>query len=148
MKKIRLITKYQDTRSNNEDFALTPFLFSVLMRGKIIKIYGIGLCWGYWSRYFAIGINVPDNWRVQESPVLKDATELGKGVIYVPYVLSTKSTSINGEVVWYKNKWRNLLLKIRHFFFKPKCYNNMNRYSEKPIDASNYGVIKIENKDK
>lgn len=63
MKKFRFITQFQDTRGNNEDFAITPFLFSVIMRGEIIKIYGLGLCWGHWSRYFAIGINVPDNWR-------------------------------------------------------------------------------------
>jgi hypothetical protein len=37
--------------------------------------------------------------------------------IYVPYVMVCTSTTINNEVVWYKNKWKNLLLKIKRYFF-------------------------------
>ena len=43
-----------------------------------------------------------------------------KGYVWLPYITKTVSTSINGETVWYANKWKNLLLKIKHFFIKPK----------------------------
>jgi len=61
MKNFRIVAGFQDTRSNNEDFALTPYLFSVWMPGKVIKIYGIGICWGYYSIYIALGQNIPPN---------------------------------------------------------------------------------------
>lgn len=56
---MRILFGYQDTRTNNEDYALTPYLFGVLMNGVVIKIYGLGLCWFYHSFYIAIGFNVP-----------------------------------------------------------------------------------------
>lgn len=56
---MRLIGGFQDTRTNGEDFALTPFLSSVWVNGEIIKVYGIGLCWGWYSVYLAVGINIP-----------------------------------------------------------------------------------------
>ena len=44
-----------------------------------------------------------------------------KGVVVVPYIIGEpKSTDINGEVVWYRNKMKNLLLKIKRFFYKSK----------------------------
>lgn len=44
-----------------------------------------------------------------------------KGIVFVPYIIDEpKSTDINGEVVWYRNKWKNLLLKIKRFFYKSK----------------------------
>ena len=56
---MRLQGGFQDTRKNNEDFALTPYLFSVWITGKIISVYGIGLCWGYYSFYIGLGFNIP-----------------------------------------------------------------------------------------
>jgi hypothetical protein len=56
---MRLQGGFQDTRKNNEDFALTPYLFSVWVTGQIISIYGIGLCWGYYSIYIGFGFNIP-----------------------------------------------------------------------------------------
>ena len=67
------------------------------------------------------------------------------GIIYLPYVLKTVSTSINGETVWYANKWNNLLLKIKNFFLKPKYLKNAHIYSKKQIDSSGYGPITIKN---
>lgn len=56
---MRLIFGTQDTRNNNEDFALTPYLFFVKHIGKVIRVYGIGICWGYFSGYIGIGFNLP-----------------------------------------------------------------------------------------
>lgn len=56
---LRLIGGFQDTRTNKEDFALTPYLFGVWLNGEIIKVYGIGVCWGYYSVYLGLGWNIP-----------------------------------------------------------------------------------------
>ena len=58
----RFIGGFQDTRTNNEDFALTPYLFSVWVTGEIIKVCGIGICWGHYSVYLGLGWNVPENY--------------------------------------------------------------------------------------
>ncbi len=46
--------------------------------------------------------------------------DLDKGYILAPYIIKTVKTSIDGKTVWYANKWKNLLLKIKYFFLKPK----------------------------
>jgi len=57
---MRLIFGYQNTKDNDEDLALTPYLFLVrLSDGKIIKVYGIGVCWFHFSFYTALGFNIP-----------------------------------------------------------------------------------------
>jgi len=56
---MRIIGGYQDTRTNNEDFAITPFLFGVWSNGVIVKIFGIGICWGFYSVYIGIGFGIP-----------------------------------------------------------------------------------------
>jgi len=66
--------------------------------------------------------------------------KLKEGIIYVPYLLVTSSTSINGETVWYKNKFKNFLLKIKFFFIKPK---HKKFYVNKPINAKYYESFKI-----
>jgi len=47
-KYMRLIGGYQNTKTNNEDFAITPYLFLVKMFGKEIKVIGfrylLGTC--------------------------------------------------------------------------------------------------------
>ena len=55
----RFIGGFQDTRTNKEDFALTPYLFGVCVTGEIIKVRGIGICWGYYSIYLGLGWNIP-----------------------------------------------------------------------------------------
>lgn len=65
------------------------------------------------------------------------------GYIYAPYRIVTVSTQINGETVWYKNKLKNLWLKIKFFFIKPKYYKLMKKYPPKPINPKYYGIFKI-----
>jgi hypothetical protein len=67
-----------------------------------------------------------------------------KGVVFTPYIIGEpKSTDINGEVVWYRNKLLNLLLKIKRFFYKSKNLKNVEKYSNKKVNSSFYGVVKI-----
>jgi len=56
---MRILFGTQDTRSNKEDFALTPYLFSVAVKGHLIRVYGIGICWGFFSFYIGLGFNIP-----------------------------------------------------------------------------------------
>ena len=56
---MKIVSGFQDTRKNKEDFALTPYLFGILVKEKLIKVYGIGLCWGFYSIYIGIGFNIP-----------------------------------------------------------------------------------------
>lgn len=60
MKKFRIIGGCQDTRINGEDFALTPYL-SLVWVSREYKVFGIGLCWGYYAAYIGIGINIPSS---------------------------------------------------------------------------------------
>jgi len=55
---MRIVGGIQDTRLNGEDFALTPFLFSVVVH-KTLKLYGIGICWGWWACYIGFSLNLP-----------------------------------------------------------------------------------------
>ena len=49
----------------------------------------------------------------------------------------TEKVTVNDEAVWYRNKWKNLLLKIKYLFVKsPFDYNkfkkkNYGKYSSK-----------------
>ncbi len=56
---MKIISGYQDTRTNKEDFAITPYLFGVWLNGERIKVYGIGVCWGFYSLFIGIGFNIP-----------------------------------------------------------------------------------------
>jgi len=58
---VRLVGGCMDTRTNKEDFALTPYLFGVYAKVNITRIYGLGLCWGWASFYIGIGFNIPGN---------------------------------------------------------------------------------------
>ena len=69
--------------------------------------------------------------------------ELDKGYILAQYITKTVKTTINGETVWYANKWKNLLLKIKHFFIKPKYLKHEHIYKNKPVNSSFYGLVKI-----
>jgi len=46
---MKLLIRFQDTRNNNGDFAITPFLFGVYCKEEVIKVYGIGICWGWYA---------------------------------------------------------------------------------------------------
>lgn len=56
---MRILGGYQNTKNNGEDFALTPFLFGVYVNGATVKVFGLGLCWGWYSGYLGLGFNVP-----------------------------------------------------------------------------------------
>lgn len=66
-----------------------------------------------------------------------------KGYIWLPYITKTVKTTINGETVWCENKWKNLLLKIKYFFIKPKYLKNVPFYKKKGINSSLYSVVEI-----
>jgi hypothetical protein len=60
MKKPKIIGGYQNTKLNNEDFALTPFVFLVCPEKlKCLIIRGIGLCWGHHAVYIGVGFGIP-----------------------------------------------------------------------------------------
>lgn len=67
--RLRIQSGYQDTRTNNEDIALTPYLFGVYVNESSARIYGIGLCWIHSSIFVGIGINVP-----KQYPLFKNIT--------------------------------------------------------------------------
>ena len=64
-----------------------------------------------------------------------------EGYIFLPYIPRNEATMINGEYVWYRNKWKNLLLKIKHFFIKSK-YSKID--INKKISSKYYTTLKIE----
>jgi len=66
-----------------------------------------------------------------------------KGYVLAPYITKIISTRINGETVWYSNKWKNLLLKIKHFFFKPKYFKNAHIYKNMVVNSCFYSTVKI-----
>jgi hypothetical protein len=68
-----------------------------------------------------------------------------QGYIWAPYILKVVSTSVNGETVWYSNRWKNFLLKIKRLFFKPKYLKMLGKYGKKEINPKIYGEIKINN---
>ena len=66
-------------------------------------------------------------------------------VMNVPYIIETTSTSINSTTVWYKNKWKNLWLKIKFLFKKPEEVKRLEKYCKKEINSKYYQKIKITN---
>lgn len=66
-----------------------------------------------------------------------------KGCVWLPYKPKIVKTLVNGETVWYANKWKNLLLKIKNFFIKPKYLKNGDIYKNKIVNSSNYCVVNI-----
>lgn len=65
------------------------------------------------------------------------------GIIWAPYIIKTVKTSINNTTVWHSNKFLNLLLRIKFFFWKPKDLKIFEKYSNKPINPNCYETIKI-----
>lgn len=66
-----------------------------------------------------------------------------KGIIYIPYIFVVEKTTINNTVVWYRNRFKNILLKIKFFFYKPKSVKNFENHSIKPINTRFYTNIKV-----
>lgn len=63
----------------------------------------------------------------------------------VPFIIETTSTSINSTTVWYKNKWKNLWLKIKFLFKKPDEVKRLEKYTKKEINSKYYQKIEITN---
>ena len=63
--------------------------------------------------------------------------------MFVPYLMKTVKMSINDEVTWYSNKFKNTLLKIKRFFVNPKYLRNSAWYPKKPIDPRLYCKITV-----
>jgi hypothetical protein len=57
--RLGLISGTQDTRKNGEDFAITPFLFGVKSVNDPMRIYGLGLSWGWWAIHLSVIIGLP-----------------------------------------------------------------------------------------
>jgi len=72
--------------------------------------------------------------------IVNDNSFINKGYVYVPYVLKSTKSSINDETVWYANRWKNFLLKIKHFIIKPKYLKN-EYYLKKKINPLYFGNI-------
>lgn len=60
---MRILGGYQNTKNSNEDFALTPYIFSVMVRVEKTRAFGLGICWGYYAAYLGIGFNVPKSFK-------------------------------------------------------------------------------------
>lgn len=56
---MKIITAIVDTRKNDEDLALTPYLS--LMHEKKSKTYGLGLCWLFYGLAIGLSFNWPKN---------------------------------------------------------------------------------------
>lgn len=62
--------------------------------------------------------------------------------IRIPYTTKIVKIMINGEIIWYANRWDNLLLNIKHIFVKPKHLNNTDFHKTKMvINPSFYNTI-------
>ena len=53
---MKIVKGYQNTNDNKEDLAITPYLFSVFVNGKNVKVFGFGICWIHYSYYIALQI--------------------------------------------------------------------------------------------
>lgn len=67
------------------------------------------------------------------------------GIVFVPYLMKCHSSKINNITVWHSNKFINLLIKIKHFFYTPKALRNFRKYSNKQVNRNFYGTLKINN---
>jgi len=65
-----------------------------------------------------------------------------KGYKTIPYINVNTKTSINGETVWYKNKLKNLLLRIKHLVIKPKYKITDSIILDKKVSSRFYKKIK------
>ena len=75
---MKMIRGYMNTKSNNEDFAITPYLFGVKVIGKKIKVIGLGICWGYASFFLGFGFGVSKNYQSFKAPIIEKQNEKEK----------------------------------------------------------------------
>lgn len=94
---------------------------------------------------------VTDKYKVYTPPQVpsdlspfRGGTSWEQGIVYAPYTLQTNLMDVNGEVVWYRNKWKNLWLKFKRLFYKSKNYKVYGKCANKKIEESRYGTIKVD----
>ena len=68
---MKILFNYQNTKGV-EDFALTPFLFGVLFKGENIKVFGIGICWGWYCFAISLGFNIPKGFPIYKTLTTKE----------------------------------------------------------------------------
>ena len=57
---VRLMGGFLDTRTQQEDFALTPYIGLVYVNiPKSVKVIGISFTWGYYCVHLSLGFNIP-----------------------------------------------------------------------------------------
>ena len=56
-----------------------------------------------------------------------------QGIAYAPYIPVATATDVNGEIIWYRNKWKNLWLKFKRLFYKSKNYKDHMKYMNRKI---------------
>lgn len=60
---------------------------------------------------------------------------------YIPFTTKCVATMINSETVWYANKWKNLFLKIKFFFYKSKNLKSFEKNINRKVKSSRYSKI-------
>ena len=57
---MKILIISEDVRCNDENFILTPYLIPLYVNNKHkIKLFGLGIGWGYWNISFGLGFNIP-----------------------------------------------------------------------------------------
>mgnify|MGYP003425451452 CR=1 FL=1 len=56
-----------------------------------------------------------------------------QGIAHAPYIPVATATNVNGEIIWYRNKWKNLWLKFKRLFYKSKNYKDHMKYMNRKI---------------
>ncbi len=56
-------------------------------------------------------------------------------------------TSVNGETVWCANRWKNISIKIKHFYYTSKNIRRSEYYLAKKVDGKYFCEIKFNNSD-
>ena len=75
----------------------------------------------------------------------KSEEDIEPGYVLVPYKVVNTATYVNGKLVWHRNKFINLGLKIRRLFRK-NVTPDLKKYSEKTINPEFFGKVVMENK--
>ena len=83
------------------------------------------------------------NGHSEKNRKMENENIMDRGYIFAPYIAIVTKRMINGEVCWYKNKWKNLLLKIKHYFIKPKYLKYKDVYNNRKINSNYYHEIAI-----
>lgn len=78
MKHTNILFITQNQRGN--DFAITPYLFSVISISKEdeFKVFGLGVCWGFYAFAICIGFGLTNHYKFLKHIHLKKKGDLNK----------------------------------------------------------------------